>query len=370
MTEEGEERGGLRRKLTGPPRLLLGRTRTRSSGEDRADPQQMEISGETSARCSDAAEETKDVETHHNAAGAGPRRRLRWWSRFSSAALWIRKKEARKDLEKPPEEVPLRGEKGGEVVFKETKFQMRRMFRRFRTTSADQQIPSQSRGRTTPRSLQKKLQKFFIRGGKRQPVPTETTEDTKVEEDQFVSELIEQKETDGTLEAVTIPAEMKDLLMEDVALEDPQSPTETPEEDSPDPGGEPELIQTTDINQVLVQLVSSEEHKVFCSSEVTVDLHDQLPYEEKTPQASQPSQPATNGPFIRIEVCPPSEETEEDECWEGCSSSENHLLLLLGFHHSERQLVHMARSLVQTAMAAAVDQVTREQQRDAASGCR
>uniref|UniRef100_A0A1A8DUH6 Uncharacterized protein n=1 Tax=Nothobranchius kadleci TaxID=1051664 RepID=A0A1A8DUH6_NOTKA len=374
MTEEGVEGGGLRRKLTGPPRLLLGRTRTRSSGEDRPDPKGMEISGETSARCSDAAEESKDLETHHNPVGGGQKRSDRWWRRFFSAALWVRKKEARKGLDKPPEEVPLRGDKGGEVVFKEEKFHMRRIFRRFRTSSTDQQIPSKSRDRNTPRSLQKKLQKFFIRGGKRQSVPMKAMEATKVEEDRFAAELIEQQKketdgTDGTLEATTVPTEMKDQLMEDLASQGPEPPTDTPEEDLPHAGHESEMIQPADITQVLVQVVSSEEDKVFCSSEVTVDLHAPLPTEEKTPQASRPSHPSTNGPSIQIEVCPP-EEMEEDTCWGVCSSSENHLFFLLGFHHSEQQLVQMARSLVRTAMAAAVDQVTREQQRDAASGCR
>ncbi|KAI3363996.1 hypothetical protein L3Q82_001592 [Scortum barcoo] len=88
------------------------------------------------------------------------------------------------------------------------------------------------------------------------------------------------------------------------------------------------------------------------SSHHTSELH----CEEGTDQI-QSLQPSTNRPSIRIELVPPDED-EEEERWE----TPNHLLLLLGFEHSEWQLVQTARSLVQAAMNAAVDQLTREQQ--------
>lgn len=69
---------------------------------------------------------------------------------------------------------------------------------------------------------------------------------------------------------------------------------------------------------------------------------------------------ATRGPSIRIELVPPdntaSQKKEDEERRERTASqNRNHLL------YGEQQLLWTARSLVQTAMSAALDQLSREQ---------
>ncbi|MEQ2260738.1 hypothetical protein XENORESO_000841 [Xenotaenia resolanae] len=378
---QNEERVGLKRKPTGPPRLLLERTRTRSAGEDRSETKLTGNIEETSATCSDApAQSEGELTCRGRQTAAGKRRRRRWWSRFSSAVVCIRRHEEDTGTMVSPPEGALQKHDG--VLLKdreesrETDLKnMRNIFKKFFASPDVQQHPDLNRKSKSSPSFQTKLQKFFVRAGKRRTVLLGTMEDMKVEEDQHTSKLTELPDGHPEVQRFLLQTEHQDLA------EEPESPTEIQDKDA-EVGSE--MIQSAHISQVLVQDVSSEEDEVLFDSELVVDLHHQPPFEfsseEKMFQASRPSQPSTNRPSIRIELYPPDdisqEEEEDDECWEGVSSSENHLLHLLCYDHSERQLLQVAHSLVRTAVTAAVDQLTREQQSNGNSiheepqGCR
>ncbi|XP_013879361.1 uncharacterized protein LOC106528675 isoform X2 [Austrofundulus limnaeus] len=309
MMEDGEDiQKAESSKRTGRSNFLLG-TGTRSSREDPS---------ETGPEENHESEDELSRRRHRN------RRRARCWSRFSSAVLCIRK-----SLENPPEvgtprpeDVPLkdRGDK---------RFRMTRVLRRLRTPEV-QRARGQNRG--SPKSFQKKLQRFFIWGQKRRPRPGDT-EDTKVEEDPD-AETAESPET---------------LVVQGQAAEGPEPPTETSEVLT---NTEPDQDQSVETNQVPVEVVSLEDDEVF------VDLHD--PLHEET-RASQSCNPSINGPAIRIQVCPPQDFIQEED-WDSGSPSENHLHLLFSSDHMELQLLQTARLLVRTALRAAVDQLSREQQ--------
>lgn len=357
-----EDRGALKRKPAGPPSLLLDRTRTRSTKENRSESKQEENPEETAAWCSAAGPERAD-----ELACRGRHRsnkRSRWWSWFSSTVLCIRKKkEVRNSLESPSEgelqkleTVPQND--GGDN--KETKVKMRKVLRRF-ITSDVQQAQNQSPGDKSAKSFQEKLQKFFIRGGRRQSDSLGHLEDTRVEKNQSKPN----KETDGSLEAIVVTAEVKVQLMATQVAEGPEPLTETPEEVLT--RTEPDTVQTVHKNQTPVEVIS-EDNEVLSDSQVLVDLHELLQsvvhHEEKTTQTSRSDEPSMNGPSIRIEACPPEDFTQEteEEIWDNISPSENHLHLLFGLDLSERQLLQTARTLVQTALSAAMDQLSREQQ--------
>ncbi|XP_023203353.1 ribosome-binding protein 1-like [Xiphophorus maculatus] len=201
-----------------------------------------------------------------------------------------------------------------------------------------------------------KLQKFFIRAGRRRFVPPGHEEDTVLGTDLCASGLAEIPEGPPQVQMFCYQAEHL-----------PEEPEPTAEMADPEDGPVP--VQMAQINQVLVRDVSSEEDEVLFDSELVVDLHDQpkfqFPPEDKTVQMSVPPQPSTNGPSIRIQLCPPDdsaqEEEEEEEGWVGVASAESHLLHLICSDPTERQLQQAARSLVRTAMTAAVDQLTGEQ---------
>ncbi|XP_041831683.1 uncharacterized protein LOC121633610 [Melanotaenia boesemani] len=384
-----EERVGLKRKPTGPPRLLLGRTRARST---------KDVEPETKL---EKMENSEDGLGHCEAAGEGDdirnRRRWRWWSRFSSAVICIKEEDG---SEKPPQGAlqdpnTLNVTEGGcKRSFKEDKrFNLRMMTKRF-TTSSDIPRAHRQRGGGASLSLQKRLQEFFMRA--RQPVLLENMkveeeleeEDPRVEEEPQVEEKRQEEKpqveesqlkeglqvdeptqqqndgTDGHPEEL-----MVNQLIEDGAAAESPELTKTTADDFQDAADGSETIQTTSANQVLVQLVSSEEDQVFSDPEIRVDVDVQLSSQEKTElTTSRSHQPSTNRPTIRIELCPPDDVIEEDEeeaCWQGSSSQQNSLHLLLSFDHGERQLLQTARSLVRAAMTAAIDQLTREQQ----NGC-
>ncbi|XP_016517624.1 uncharacterized protein LOC107833305 isoform X2 [Poecilia formosa] len=383
MATEDGERGGLRRKPTGPPRLLLGRTRTRSTGEE-TKPEPAGNGEETSA----VSDDQTACRGRQSAAG---KRRRRWWSGMSSAVGCIRRQEdgeasppegalqrhedgeasppegalqrPEDGEESPPEgalQRPEDGEAGppegalqrqedheagppeGALQRHEKTGKMRNVLRRF--------VPL--RKKSSP-WFQTKLQKFFIRTGRRRSVPPGHEEDAVLGTDPCAAGLA------GILEG---PPQVQMFCYQVKCL--PEDPEPTAEMTDPEDGP----VQTAHINQVLVQDVSSEEDEVLFDSELVVDLHDQpafkFPTEDKTVQMSVPPQPSINGPSIRIQLCPPddsAQEEEEEEGWVGVASAESHLLHLICSDPSERQLLQAARSLVRTAMTAAVDQLTREQ---------
>ncbi|KAM4529396.1 uncharacterized protein V3H82_027565 [Fundulus diaphanus] len=369
---QNEKRVGLKRKPTGPPRLLRGRTRTRRAGEDRPETKLTGSSEETLAACSD------ELTCRGRQNGAcGRRRRRRWWSRLSSAVVCIRRhQEDNGSAVSAPEGAPQKDDgvllQDREESRKTDLKKMRNILKIFTTSPDVQQHPDLSRTSKPAPSFQTKLKKFFVRAGKRRSDPLGNVEDMKVEEDPCVSEA---SELPGGHSVVLQQTEHQE------AAKEPEPPQQTTAKDLENGS---DMFQAAHVNQVLVRDVSSEEDEVLFDSELVVDLHDQPPFElsfEKIVQESRPLQPFTNGPSIRIELYPPDdipqeEEEEEDECWEGVSSSENHLLHLVSFDHSERQLLTTARSLVRTAVTAAVDQLTREQQNNGNSilqepqGCR
>ncbi|XP_044024131.1 uncharacterized protein LOC122862656 [Siniperca chuatsi] len=454
------EKFTLKRKLTGPPRLLLGKTRTRSVGEDRPEAQtnkdKTENTGgdESSLKYCDSitAELTETaivVEGSRGRCGAAGEddditnrkvNRRRWWRRFSPAVVCNRKQK--KDVEESSEKQQSDGAVPPEGALQETdaallhntnteeenskgkrRFNARTWptFKRFLTSPDVRQTHKQTRdfaendGVEPLMTFRKKLRNVFTKGGKKRSsgFRLENMEDTrKREEPPRSSEAHEDEPTGlhgdvtvGSLEVVTAemsvqPTEQRAAAesLDETPAEDLVCDTNVTEEDSTDAVGGSETIQS-DTNNVpvkdAIEVVFSAKDEV--STEVVLDAGDppsssttspqdasELHREEKTAEtSSQSPQPSTDGPSIRIELVPPDDVTHEDEeedeeCWEGSSSSanHNHLLRLLGFDHSERQLVQTACSLVRAAMSAAVDQLTREQQSESdcvhreSQGCR
>lgn len=328
MMEDGEDvqkEDSLKRKPTSLSKLLLG-TRTRSWREDPSETGPEENHDEPSAERGDRL----TCRRRRN------RRRARCWSRFSSTVLCIRK-----SLENPPEGGPQRPE---DVPLKDRgdkKFRMTRVLRRLRTPEI-QRAPGQNRG--SPQSFQEKLQRFFFRGEKKRSDPGDMG-DTQVEED-----------LDPDTETAESPDTLMVQLMEGQAAEGPEPPTETSEVLTNTEKGP---VQSVGTNQIPMEAVSLEDDEVF------VDLYDPLQKVHIAEnRASQSSKPSINGPSIRIQVCPPQDfiQEEEEEVWDSVSSSENHLHLLFGSDHMELQLLQTAHLIVRTAMRAAVDQLSREQQ--------
>ncbi|XP_027895270.1 uncharacterized protein LOC114158160 isoform X2 [Xiphophorus couchianus] len=397
MAAEDGERGGPRRK----PRLLLGRTRTRSTGEETKP--ELAGNGEETSAGSD-----KQTTCRGRQSAAGKRRR-RWWSGLSSAVSCIRRQEdgeasppegalqRQEDGEASPPEGALQRQEDGEASPPEGALQRQEDGEASPPEGALQRqedgeasppegaLQRQEDGEASPPegALQReeemrkmrnvlrrfvplrkksspwfrtKLQKFFIRAGRRRSVPPGHEEDTVLGPDLCASGLAEIPEGPPQVQMFCYQAEH--------LHEEPE-----PTAEMADPEDGPVPVQMAQINQVLVRDVSSEEDEVLFDSELVVDLHDQpafqFPPEDKMVQMSVPPQPSTNGPSIRIQLCPPDdsaqEEEEEEEGWVGVASAESHLLHLICSDPTERQLQQAARSLVRTAMSAAVDQLTREQ---------
>ncbi|XP_074471440.1 uncharacterized protein LOC141755963 [Sebastes fasciatus] len=376
-TQDGEdvqraEKIVLKRKLTGPPRLLLGKTRTRSEGEDRPEARtnKMENSGgdesspkhsaeltetantdgvnvENARGCCEAAEEDDDITNRR-------RNRCKWWRRFSPAVVCNRKqkKDVDKGSAKQQSGVPVPPEGALQETDTEGKrrFNVRTWptFKRFLTSSSAQRTHKHRRDGDGEHSLtfRKKVHSFFTKGQKSRSsgVALENIEDEmKSEEAPWSSVAQVDEPTDVHSDGTAGGPEVVTVTVEERAAESPDgTQVSVTEEDVTDAGGS-ETIQT-------------DTNKVPDPPEVFID------------QLSQSLQPSTNGPSIRIELFPPDDDEDEEE--EECFSSENqnhhpHLLLLVGFDHSERQLAQTARSLVRAAMNAAVDQLTREQLSDA-----
>lgn len=195
---------------------------------------------------------------------------------------------------------------------------------------------------------QKKLHRFFIRGRNRRP------------QEDMVAVGVAQ--TDTVQETVIVETSVE-AAQDRAATGNPGEPAagEMYEEVKEH---RPETFQRVgEVDDITV----GRPLKVFSdSADAGSFLHKKLQSSFQTFSSSL--QGNANGPFIRIELCPQErEEEEEEECWEGSSSSPYpHLiqliLHLLGFDHSEQQLLQMAYTLVRAAVNAAVDQLTREQQ--------
>ncbi|KAK2889742.1 uncharacterized protein [Channa argus] len=354
-----------------------------------------EISG---ARC----EDTGDVRNKKV-------NKRRWRMRISSVVVCIRKQkntEGRLDNEQSAS-VRIK-EENNQSISEDKKFKKRL------TTSPEtcEQMRDvlEKHGVESSMTFQKKLSRFFTRGGRSRSsgVPVEEMEDRmKLKEascssdDQVEEQGKQQSEesqcspdaqvgvpsepqTDRTgpsSEAVGVMSAVNIQLCDDGAEGD--SPDEakktlrcefdiTEEEvtnaadrsgtfqtDSPVPAdqapvGESDKVSSTDIVMYIDDRLSpsSETH-----------------HEVKMNQTLQLLQTFTNGPSIRIELVPPdnvalqNEEEKEENSWGGRFSSENHhQLLLLGVEHGERQLFQTAHSLVRAAMKAAVEKVSLEQQ--------
>ncbi|XP_054879983.1 uncharacterized protein LOC129354529 [Poeciliopsis prolifica] len=384
MAAEDRERGEPKRKPTGPPRLLLGRTRTRSTGEE-TKPEPSGNEEQTSAG--------SDKQTCRGRQSAAGKRRRRWWSGLSSAVDCIRRQEdseasppegalqrqedsgasppegalqrqedgeagppegalqTQEDSEAGPPEGALQRQEDGEAGPPEGALQrqedgeagppegalqrhgetrkMGNVLRRF--------VPLRKKSSPWFRT---KLKKFFIRAGRRRSVPLGHVEDTGPESELCASGF---SQTPEGLPQVQMFCSQAGRLPGEL---EPTAEKVDPED------GPPSVVH---LNQVLVRDVSSEEDEVLFDSELVVDLHNQFqfPPEDKTVQTS-----------IRIQLCPPddsAQEEEEEEGWVGVASADCHLLHLTCSDPSERQLLQAAGSLVRTVMAAAVDQLTREQ---------
>lgn len=391
-TEDGEdiqraEKVALKRKLTGPPRLLLGKTRTRSVGEDRSEARTDRNKTENSTKYPAAAEsepaeltETANVdegvssgvtvESSRGRRGAAGKddevnkrvKKRRWWRRFSPAVVCNRrlKMDVEERLEKqkndgsvPPEGALQEENTTGTKGKRRFKLRMWPTVRRFLTSSNVQRTHEQKTefgGKDeVSTTLQTKMCNFFTKERKSRSSGTPTRcEEAPGSRVPQVDELTEshREETVGSLEVVMVTAELS-------PDETPTQEQHIPEEDLTDSVKGPETIHVEVVPDAAEPLsVSTASSLEVCKGHC----------EEKT--TSHCLQPSINGPSIRIELVPPDEEDGEDECWEDGSSSENHdhHLLLLGFEHSEQRLVHAARSLVRAAMNAAVDQLTRERQ--------
>lgn len=383
-TQDGEdvqraEKATLKRKLTGPPRLLLGKTRTRSVGEDRPEARtnRDQTGNESSAEAdADAAELTEtemnvDVSSGVTVEGSRGRcgaageddditnrklNRRRWWRRFAPAVVCSRKQKTniQESLEKQKNDRPATAEEAlqetdaaseedtensskGRRRFNGTAWTV---FKRFRTSSNARRGFVEKDGDEPSTTFQKKIRNIFSSGGKKRSsgVPLENMEDTA----RCEAPPRSAGAPVGSLQVVTVQ------LTE-------ESPDETPAEDQQlcDAGDGSETVRTDGED---VKDANNVKDEVCCVSTAVV-----LDAEPET--TSQYLLPPTNGPGIRIELVPADDVTQEEEDRRvGGPALVNQNHLLLSFDHSERRLVQTARSLVRAAMNAAVEQLSREQQ--------
>lgn len=231
----------LKRKLTGPPRLLLGKTRSRSVTEDRAGAHTNRDTTETlkhpapsesaaatvlthAANMEEGAENEGSVRGRCEAAGEDDdirnrkSNRRRWWRRFSAAVVCNRKQvkdpitgSAKQQSPASPEgamqqtDAAVMNDAEGESQ-KVTERKRRvtvttwKTFRRFLTSSTrthEQRRESVEKdGDQTPLTIREKLQKFFTRGSKSRlsGVAMETVEDVSKREDMTKCEDVKKRE--------------------------------------------------------------------------------------------------------------------------------------------------------------------------------
>ncbi|XP_074541500.1 uncharacterized protein LOC141802012 [Halichoeres trimaculatus] len=318
-SEDGEvmqrvEKVTLRRKLTGPPRLLLPK-RTRTKRTDRHKTNNNESSQKKTDKDVLSAVEEGSSRGHCEAAAEDDDitnrkvKRRRWWRRFTPELECVRGQRT-KDEDVPPEgalqethdptpkntdeEEKSEEAKAGRSRFKvKTWSKIRRMrdfLKRRRSTVDEEEAQQIEEGKCSPHGL--------TTGGSVEVMVEVSNEPPRAERVKTF-DLKEEGEAEGQTD------------------------------DAPD-----------------------EDLEVLPSTEET----------NRTPSSFL----CSNGPSILIQLVPPDEATldgEEDEVWElSTSSSENQnlLFLLLTSEPGERQLLQTARSLVRAAMRAAVDQLSRE----------
>ncbi|XP_062292812.1 uncharacterized protein LOC133997255 [Scomber scombrus] len=343
----------LKRKLTGPPRLLLlGKTRTRSVREDRSEvrdkPDGFSLKSSAAAAAeSDAADVEEEASPVCDVTGESADvtdrklKRRRWWRLL----LCFRTKSSKKQRsdEFPPAEGALQEAEAVDTEEKKT------TFKRF-LTSANARRAAEQRDEKPSATLRKKLRLFLSRS-------SPTNEDVAAGDEPAG---LETATTDPGQEVVTSIAEINVQPSEDTTSPD-EPLTEERRVSVAAATDQSEIVQTDPAN----------------ANELPVDLNevDEVSCDAAELESDEEAQPMNNGPAvilnssIRIQLVPPddiTEQEEEEEFWEG---NQNHLLLLFGFHHSELQLLQAARSVVRAAMNAAVDQLSREQLREPL-GCR
>ncbi|KAM7368442.1 hypothetical protein PAMP_014656 [Pampus punctatissimus] len=320
-------------------------------------------------------------------------KRRRWWRRFFLVVICFRrqtkdeKSSAKQQSHKspPPEGVlqqvdavllnNMNTEENTDTKGKKT------AFKSFLTSSNIRRNPEQTREEKPSLTFRKQLQMFLTRR-RRSRLSLENMEDMRMSEEAphlSVTQVEEPADlqngvTDWSPEAVMVTAEMNVQLSEETTGSD-ESPTEdVMEEEARGAAKESEFIQTDSVSVVTVVANTNEVpvDVVFSlTTKVTSETDDHLSSEEASEVPAETNvQPTTNGPAtllyssIRIQLIPPdniTEEEEGEECWEVSFSSENQNHLLLGLHHTERQLLQTARSVVRAAMNAAMDQLSREQ---------
>lgn len=169
------EKVDLKRKLTGPPKLLLGKTRTRSVGEDRpeaktdkldevdepaaaAESEITDLTGSPNMQeevlsvvKTESGRRRRKVTGEDGDARNGKMNRRRWWRRFSSAVVCTRKQEKKV-------EGSLEKQETTSVNHNERRSNM--TLRRFQT-SFDRKTQEPSREPSL--TLQKKLRGLFTR---------------------------------------------------------------------------------------------------------------------------------------------------------------------------------------------------------------
>ncbi|XP_024147765.1 uncharacterized protein LOC112158552 [Oryzias melastigma] len=349
MAKEEKDETVVKKGTTGLLRLFQGRSRR--NGEEDEKQEKLDNRDETSKTALSVAEKLEPTDRDQcEDPGEGnntrTRARHRWCHRFSSAVVCMRRRKS--SLKKPQEELKTASlnEVEGDMAFKVNKrFNMKTKFSRFLTSNIacrSLKRNGDKTGRKALRSLPGKLSRFFLIREKRRSITQENVENKRVEEDPAGFDV--QADESIELQKTTVP---------------PQST-----EDDIRRKSQTGLLDADNLtnNRVSVQVESPEED--LCDSvKVVVDFGDQQSSQQKTNQTNSWSlQSSINGPSIRIELCPPVQDEEEEECWASGSYSSHVLHLPGGFNPSERQLHHTARSLVQTAMTAAVDQLTREKQ--------
>ncbi|RVE55928.1 hypothetical protein OJAV_G00230990 [Oryzias javanicus] len=352
MAKEEKDETVVKKGATGLLRLFQGRSR--KNGEEDERQEKLDNRDETSKTALSVAgksEPTSRGQCEDRGEGNNTRTRVRhrWCHRFSSAVVCMRRSKG--SLKKPQEELKTASldevEGDREMVFKVNKrFNMRTKFSRFLTSNIACRSLKRSgdkNGSKALRSLPGKLRRFFMIREKRRSITQENVENKRVEED---------------------PGGFDVQADESIQLQEAIAPPQSTEDDIRKKSQTgPQDVDNLTNNRVSVHVESPEED--FCDSvKVVVDFGDQQSSQQKTNQTNSWSlQSSINGPSIRIELCPPvQEDEEEEECWASGSYSSHVLHLPGGFNPSERQLHHTARSLVQTAMTAAVDQLTREKQ--------
>ncbi|XP_068199311.1 uncharacterized protein si:dkey-1h6.8 [Antennarius striatus] len=380
------QKATLKRKLTGPPRLLLGKTATRTA-EDKPETTMSDDVGINSTDSTNEPTESTDVvlSAVEVETTRGTNRR-RWWRRFSPVVVCYRK--SRKHLESletpegdggvPPKGAPREKEDTTEGKGARGKWAlMARGWPKFKRRPTKPDGTSEVKdGEESPKTFRKRMRKFFSRRGRSRflSVPLVDVEGvaTCEEAESSPTGLPPDWSPDGSGEAVTVAADVSVRPHESpdgtTAEPQPVHAAAAAEDDSADDAITSDMIRievAEDLDLPVPELLAVSP-PVNDGAQLLIATAPPPPdVKASDGTTSRCLLPSANGPFIRIELVPPDDVTqeEEEEPWEGSLASETHNhLLLVGAEVSERQLLQTARSLVRAAMNAAVAQLTREQQ--------